>query len=101
MGTLLYGTPPSEIPMDDRLLSHLRIVITSKLRRSEPFLLSWDSDDATTRTSLWLHPAIPLQFSFGTVERPELNRAWLEEMSRASMSNEGLLLMPEPVASER
>lgn len=98
MGTLLYGSPPSEIEMDDRLLAHLKVVIISKLRRNEPFLLSWErtAEQGSGRTSVWMHPSIPLQFSFAGGRRPALNMTWVEQMSQAAMGNDGLRIMPEP-----
>ena len=99
MGTLLYGSPPSEIPLEDRLLAHLKMVIVSKLRRNEAFLLSWeiDASEGSGRMSLWMHPSIPLQFKFVGSRRPELNVDWINEMARSSMSNEGLTITGEPV----
>lgn len=41
MGTLFYGTDRTAIRVDDRILAHLRVVITAKMRRGEGFLLSW------------------------------------------------------------
>jgi hypothetical protein len=100
MGVLLYGAPPSEFVMDDRLLAHLKVAIVAKLRRGEPFLLSWDSrpDADSGRMSLWMHPAIPLQFRFDEVERPVLNREWVESLSLASLRVDGMHVTPEPVA---
>ncbi len=101
MGTLLYGSPPSEIPMEDRLLAHLKVVIVNKLRRSEPFLLSWEISpaDGSGRRSVWMHESIPLQFRFVGSRVPVLNSAWIEQMMLASMSSEGLRIMPEPPES--
>lgn len=97
-GTLLYGSPPYEIRMEERLLAHLKIVIVGKLRRNEPFLLSWDRSvgEGSGGTSVWMHPSIPLQFLFAENRPPKLNPAWLEQMAQAAMSNDGLRLMPEP-----
>lgn len=98
MGTMLYGTPPSEIHLDDRLLAHLKVVIVGKLRRGESFLVSWEipEGEGEGRMSLWMHPSIPLQFVFTERERPPLNPAWMEEMARTAVSAEGLRIMPEP-----
>ncbi|MDF1480246.1 hypothetical protein PYV02_14255 [Leifsonia sp. H3M29-4] len=95
---LLYGSPPHEISMDGRLLAHLKIVIVAKLRRNEPFLLSWDqpASEGSGRASIWLHPSIPLQFVFTANRPPQLNQNWLELLSQSAMSSEGLRLMPEP-----
>lgn len=97
-GTLLYGSPPYEICMEERLLAHLKIVIVGKLRRNEPFLLSWDRSvsEGSGGTSVWMHPSIPLQFLFTENRPPRLNPAWLEQLAQAAMSNDGLRLMPEP-----
>jgi hypothetical protein len=98
MGVMLYGSPPSELTMDDRMLAHLKIVVVSKLRRNESFLLSWElpAEDGPGRMSLWMHPSIPLQFKFDETRRPPLNGDWLEEMARASMGVDGLRIPLEP-----
>ena len=98
MGTLLYGLPPAEIEIEDRLLAHLKPVIVAKLRRAEPFLLSWSiaTEDGSGRRSIWMHPSIPLQFAFVGSRRPLLNKAWLDQMMQAASSNEGLIIMDEP-----
>jgi hypothetical protein len=102
MGILLYGSPPSEFVMEDRLLAHLKVAIVTKLRRGEPFLLSWDSrpDAESGRMSLWVHPAIPLQFRFDETERPPLNRAWIESLSLTSLKIDGMHVSPEPPSGE-
>ena len=98
MGTMLYGTPPSEIHLEDRVLAHLKAVIVSKLRRAESFLVSWEipEGEGEGRMSLWMHPSIPLQFVFAEPHRPQLNQAWMEEMARTATSAEGLRIIPEP-----
>jgi hypothetical protein len=99
MGTLLYGSPPSDVEMDDRLLAHLKVVIVQKMRRNEPFLISWEVApvDGSGRMSLWMHPSIPLQFKFVGSRAPTLNSDWLDALARASMSVDGLRIMPEPM----
>lgn len=101
MGMMLYGTPPSEIHLDDRLLAHLKVVIVGKLRRAESFLVSWENPEGDGRMSVWMHPSIPLQFAFEARERPPLNQAWLEEMARTAVTPEGLRIMPEPGVEEQ
>jgi hypothetical protein len=102
MGTMLYGSPPSEVPIDDRTLAHLKVVIVSKLRRNESFLLSWElpPESPEGRRSIWMHPAIPLEFAFEHRDRPELNSQWLEALARTSMGIDGLRIVPEPVIGE-
>ena len=66
MGKLLYGTPPTEVDFDDRVLVHLQIVIGAKLRRGESFFFSWKNDVQVGdgRTSIWMDAAIPLAFKY-------------------------------------
>ncbi|MCU1439262.1 MAG: ATP-dependent ligase [Rhodoglobus sp.] len=99
MGTLLYGSPPSEVTMEDRLLAHLKVVIIQKMRRNESFLISWElpTAEGSGRMSLWMHPSIPLQFKFAGSRPPTLNPDWLDALARASMSVDGLRITPEPV----
>ncbi len=97
MGKLLYGATGTEAVFDDRLLAHLKSVIVAKLRRDEKFTLSWDhGSDDLGRCSVWLHPAIELQFQFEARERPPLNRAWVEALMATANSGDGLRIVPEP-----
>lgn len=98
MGTLYYGDNRFPIPVDDRALAHLEFTIMSKLRRAETFSYSWvfPRQDGTGRSSVWMHPAIPIQFEFEASQRPALNRRWLEALSRLAASNSGLTLVDEP-----
>ena len=41
MGYLFYGNTAEPIEIPDRLLAHLKVVVATKLRRSESFTLSW------------------------------------------------------------
>lgn len=97
MGKLLYGTPPEAIEFDDRMLAHMKIVILTKLRRNEAFAMSWEHDQALGggRATLWLHPAIPLQFKFSGSKQPDINSAWLEAMMLTANTAFGLRVLPE------
>lgn len=97
MGLLQYGRPAEKFEIDDRALAHLKIVILAKLRRGEPLAFSFehDVDDASGRSTIWLHPSIPLQFTFSSVEQPTINRAWLDELVVSGNSLDGLRLIPE------
>lgn len=77
MGYLVYGNGDFRIHFDDRTLTHMKAVVISKLRRQEGFTLSWRAEpgEAMGRSTLWMHPSIPLQFEFDEAERPKLNRA--------------------------
>lgn len=41
MGTIYYGGSESPIHIEDRVLAHLKVVITTKLRRGESLTVSW------------------------------------------------------------
>lgn len=98
MGQFVYGSAPVLVDFDDRVLAHLRVVIASKLRRSESFLFTWEYSSAkgSGHSSVWLHPAIPLQFIFTDEKEPAVNRQWLEDLVRSSNSPGGLRVVPEP-----
>lgn len=96
MGNLSYDTVQTDF--EDRLLAHLQVVIGLKLRRGESFYFSWKDDQriGDGRTTIWLHPAIPLTFKYYGGRMPQLNRAWLHELEIAANSNQGLHVTPEP-----
>ena len=98
MGKLAYGAPNWSVEFDDRALAHLRIVILAKLRRNESFSLSWNIESAhgSGRSSIWMHPSIPIQFEFFGSRDPALNRLWIEALMLAANSANGLELTPEP-----
>lgn len=98
MGVLVYGGQKA-IEFDDRLLAHLEIVIVSKLRRHEGFLLSWKDDAGpdSGRVAIWLDPAIPLVFNYEQIPG-EINRAWLESLIAASNSTRGIIVSEEPAS---
>jgi len=74
MGRLKYDHSAPPIAIDDETLAHLKIVIGTKLRRNESFLMTWlrgkGAEDA--RTTIWVHPAIPIQFGFDTAVLPHI-----------------------------
>lgn len=94
MGSLYYGNVDEPIVMPDRVLAHLAAVATTKLRRSESFVVSWKGTEADGqgRTTLWLQPAIPLRFVYDQAEALPLNPATLREMADQATSNGGILL---------
>lgn len=102
MGKFLYGTPPTEHEVDDRLLAHLQIVILNKFRRNESFPLHLDAsaEKGTGRQSLWMHPTIPVQFSFYGSRMPVVNAEWVHLMMDEANSGRGLRTLPEPEPAE-
>ena len=99
MGALLYGTPATSHDLDDRALAHLQVVIINKFRRDEAFAFQIDASSAlgTGRRTLWLHPAIPVRFSFRGSRAPAINPAWVRVLMAEADSGRGLSLVPEPV----
>ncbi|PRA79195.1 hypothetical protein [Microbacterium sp. MYb66] len=100
MGSIQYGSG-DEIHIDDRALAHLKVVIATKLRRNESFTLSWRHPDGDTagRSTIWLHPSIPLRFTFDDVESPQLNVKWIEGLMHSASSSGGIHLVDEVIDS--
>ena len=95
MGSLTYDRVT--VHFDDRTLAHLQIVIVQKLRRGESFLFSWrDAVEAGSgRSSVWLHPAIPLYFKFSSSKPPEIDPLWIAQLTRSANSSQGLIATGE------
>ena len=101
MGTFTYGMPSIEVELDDRVLAHVKAVITAKLRRNESFTFTWEDPegDELTHHSVWLDSSIPLQFELPGKVDPPLNREWLELLTRTASEPGGLRIVPEPEPS--
>jgi len=97
MGMIYYGGSATPIHIDDRALAHLKVVISTKLRRHESFTLSWQhpADQPGGRTTIWLAPSIPLRFVFDDPEPAELSREWIEELVTSANSSGGIMLAAE------
>lgn len=95
MGVLRYDG--EQIRIADLALAHLKMVITTKLRRGESFTVSWvhPSDQPQGRSTIWIHPSIPFRFIFDDPEPTELNTAWLDELVHSSHSTGGIRLARE------
>ncbi|HEV7951424.1 MAG TPA: ATP-dependent DNA ligase [Glaciihabitans sp.] len=101
MGTLTYnGT--FTVDFDDRVLAHLQVVIGAKLRRGESFYFSW-KDDARIgngRTTIWIHPTVPMIYKYFGGKMPMLNRLWIDALVSSANSSGGLQLVTEPTGNE-
>lgn len=99
MGELIYGAETS-YTMEDRTLSHVKVAAGAKLRRQESFYLSWviPSSSGSGRVSLWLSPAIPLQFHFLGNTPPKLNPLWIRALEMTAVSDRGMVVIPEAEA---
>jgi hypothetical protein len=97
VGTIYYGGSATPIHIDDRALAHLKVVIATKLRRSESFTVTWrhPDDQPRGRSTIWLHPSIPLRFVFDDPEPADLSRDWIEELASSANSSGGIMLVAE------
>ncbi|HWT32788.1 MAG TPA: hypothetical protein VN107_03425 [Microbacterium sp.] len=102
MGTIYYGGSATPIHIEDRALAHLKVVIATKLRRNESFTLSWrhPEDEPRGRSTIWLHPSIPLRFVFDDPEPPALNRRFIETLANSANTSGGIQLVPEQIDTD-
>lgn len=101
MGQFTYeGTVKADI--EDRLLMHVQVVISDKLRRREAFLFTWSNDPRREggRTTVWVNPAAAIAFTYRGTWSVALNRAWLEALAYTANSPGGLRLLREPAPAE-
>jgi hypothetical protein len=101
MGRLTYDST-NVIEFDDRLLAHLQIVIGEKLRLHQSFYFSWKNDPKAGdgRSTLWMHPSMPLHFKYTTAKQPFINREWLRILSASANTPSGLQILPEPATND-
>lgn len=83
------------LEFDDRVLTHLQVVIIQRFRRGESFALSWVTDvlDGSGRGSLWLTPSAPIFFRFDSTRVPPVDKAWVEALLSSSGSARGLVVV--------
>jgi hypothetical protein len=94
MGYLYYGTTDRPVEIPDWVLAHVKVVATTKLRRLESFTLSWQHPEGTPRgrSTLWMHPSIPLRFEFDTADTATLDRDYLQKLALAAGSTNGMVI---------
>lgn len=97
MGMLYYGGSGDSLHVEERALAHLKVVIATKLRRQESFTLSWRhaDGDPVGRSTIWVHPSIPLRFTFDEPDSPQLNVKWIEALMHSANSSGGITLVDE------
>jgi hypothetical protein len=92
MGSMAHGNV--SVDFEDRLLSHLQIVIVQRFRRNESLVMSWL--DAISvgdgRSSLWMTPAMPVYFKFAGSRVPKIDEDWLQRLSESAASSTGLIV---------
>jgi hypothetical protein len=100
MGTLYYGDGRTPIAVDDEQLAHVRVVVISKLRRNEPFPLTWHrpETDSAHRSTVWVSSHSTLEFEFDEADTPELDMERLERLSRDASTARGLTVETAPSA---
>lgn len=100
MGTLSYNGENFEI--DDRVLTHLQIVISTKLRRGENFFLSWPLpvERGSGRHAIWVDNGVPIHFYYSGSRAISINRDWIEAMIVSAGRASGLVLVDEASAVE-
>lgn len=92
MAEFIYGVDGVPIHMPEHLLAHVKLVVATKLRRNESFMISWRHPDGSGRSSVWLQPSIPLRFIFDSPEEPAIDHALLVSLAASANSNGGLVL---------
>lgn len=95
MGSIRYDGLTTHF--DDRVLTHLQIVIVQKLSREESFLMSW-KDSATVgdgRSAIWISPHTTITFKFAGSRVPAINEDWLLQLGKSSESSTGLIVTKE------
>jgi len=97
VGVLSYGGADYEF--SDRLLAHVQVVITTKLRRRESFALSWIREGDGGREAIWVDNGLPIRFRYDEGVVAPLNREWLELLMDGTHRPNGLLVTPEPSPS--
>lgn len=97
MGKLTYDSSLTA-DFDDRILAHIQVVIGAKLRRGESFYFNWrdDPQSGDGRSTIWLHPSIPISYKYFGSRQPSLNREWIEALMITANSSGGLQVVPEP-----
>jgi len=86
-----------EFEMDDRILMHLQVVISTKLRRKEDFFLTWSvpREQGSGRHAIWIDNGVPIHFFYSGSRDVAINREWLESLIASAGRASGLLLTNE------
>ncbi|MGM1016651.1 MAG: hypothetical protein ACQEW8_03830 [Actinomycetota bacterium] len=94
MGRLKYDGTSGPIPIEDETLAHLRIVIGMKLRRQESFMMTWRprEDGPDELSTVWIHPAIPLQFGFDSADAIKIDSRRIAKIMETLNATGELLL---------
>lgn len=97
MGKLTYDSTLTA-DFDDRVLAHIQVVVGAKLRRGESFYFSWRDDPKSGdgRSTIWMHPSIPVSYKYFGSRSPSLNREWIEVLMATANSSAACRSFPSP-----
>ncbi|MEI2270160.1 hypothetical protein OHB93_12640 [Microbacterium sp. No. 7] len=100
MGRLAFGS--ETVTFDDRLLGHLEVVMVAKLRRREPFILTWTVDPSlgSGRVSRWVGVSTGWDIRYHSRAIGPINPAWIDALMSTANSPGGLRVVPEPDQDE-
>jgi hypothetical protein len=100
MGALVYAGSTT-IPVEDRALAHLQLVIYAKLRAHESFAFNWRDEPGVGdgHGSIWISPGVAIQFKYAGSRDPSVNREWLRMLRELANQPAGLRVVPEPSAN--
>jgi hypothetical protein len=92
MGTMAHGN--ISVDFEDRLLTHLQIVIVQRFRRNESLIVSWLDALAVGdgRSSIWMTPTLPVYFKFAGSRVPAIDTEWLQRLTESAASSSGLIV---------
>ena len=98
MGNLTYGSS-LRIHLDDWTLAHVQAAIGVKLHIRDSFYLTLkhDIDGDGGRGTVWIHPCVPLLFTFTAERWRPLNSLWVEALVRSASTPDGMTIVPEPM----
>ena len=101
MGTFYYGGGHGDLPagfdLDDVLLAHLKLVIISKLRRGESFVVTVPALEhgCQVREALWVTPSVPMRFVMDEADGPLLDPHRLEALMTQANTLGGIVVKAE------
>lgn len=101
MGKLEYNSSRPPIEVEDALLAHLKIVIATKLRRQESFMMTWPSGlKRPGRLSTWMHPSIPIVIEFDDEHPTKIDPVRVSAMMER-LNARGELVLDEFTSNDR
>lgn len=97
MGKFMYDKA-TRVEIEDRALDHVQVAMETKLRRHESFTFTWRDDPSggDGYTTVWIHPASRLRFTYRRGHRAALNSEWLDALIYTANHSTGMYLVPEP-----